>query len=172
MGAHRCAEGCALNLANNVGLCALSQRVGNETSYSGKPSRQLRDQRGHGPEETASVRRCIPDVEWFHFPLALGCIFSPPRKKKKKRKKKIYSQVFHMQTLKMKKRACILSFILHKPFTWKRRDKKDTESGWSDFEILSKVEKERRGRDYSGSFGLIKTNRRTGGVGKGRLRRF
>lgn len=113
---------CALKLANNAGLCALSQRVGNETSCSGKPSRQLRDQRDHGPEETASVRRCIPHVEWFHFPLALGCIFSPPRKKIMK----IYSQAFHMQTLKMKKRACVLSFILHKPFTWKRGEKKHT----------------------------------------------
>ncbi len=136
-GGSQMCECCALKICNNAGLCALLQRVVNETSCSGKPSRQLRDQRGHGPEETASMRRCIPDVEWFHFPLALGCIFSPPHKKLK-----IYGQAFHMQTLKMGKRACILSFILHKPFAWTRTEK-NMKTGWSDFEILVSVERER-----------------------------
>ncbi len=153
-----------LKICNNAGLCALSQRVGNETSCSDKPSRQLRDQRGHGPEETASMRRYIPDVEWFHFPLALGCIFSPPHKNWKST-----ANMFNVShaNIKMGKRACILSFILHKPFAWIRTEKNRHENWVEWFWNISKWrEKERSfsAPGQAGSFGLIKTNRmRAGG---------
>lgn len=70
--------------------------------------------------------------------LWLSAAFFTPTQKKLK----IHRQAFHMQTLKMGKRACILSFILHKPFAWTRTEK-NMKTGWSDFEILVSVERER-----------------------------
>ncbi len=70
--------------------------------------------------------------------------------------------------IKMGKRACILSFILHKPFAWTRTEKNRHENWVEWFWNISKWREKERSFStpgQAGSFGLIKTNRmRAGGL--------
>ncbi len=100
------------------------------------------------------------------FPFGSRLHFFTPTQKNWKSTANMFN-VSHAN-IKMGKRACILSFILHKPFAWTRTEKNRHENWVEWFWNISKWREKERSFStpgQAGSFGLIKTNMmRAGGL--------